>query len=441
MIQAKSSAARFLYLDVYEFYKESILSRRLSPGTKLPSIRKCSETHRVSRTTVQTAYLALSADGYIAAKAQSGYYVTGIAMRKEKKKTSKVSSPVLYDFTSQGADRDGFRFDLWGRYLRGAFRSSERLLTYGDAQGEEDLRQALSDYLRSSRNILCTPEEIVIGASTQSLLQILCPLLKKESKTISLPTRDFIQARTVFEDFGFTIHFRDKDSGVIYVSPALMTKWGDVMTVRRRIELLDYTRNRGSWVIEDDYGNEFVYSPSPTPSLYGLDTNARTIYLGSFSRLLLPSVRVSFMCLPPVLLNAYLQKAESYNQTASKAEQIALAGYLQDGHLASQIRRQKRLYAHKAARLSGILTDLLGSKMGKGDETYRLLPLKSGTTMALALPAAADTGKIVKEAEAIGLKIRSTELTEKRKAILLSFSFLTIDELVPAAEMLVRILP
>ena len=248
-----------LYLQVYDHYKNLIMEHRLPAGSRMPSLRKCAAELKLSRTTIENAYLQLAADGYIIARAQSGYYVTDIAAQDPVSPVSRHSNlpPVKYDFASNGVDHESFRFDLWQRYLKSALRQSERLLSYGEPQGEADLRQVLADYIRQRRNVNCSADDIVIGAGMQSLLNILCPLIRNK-KTVSFPNASFVQGSTIFADYGFDVRYRNKDCDVIYVSPAHMTKWGEIMPVSRRMELVHHASENGSLIIEDDYENEFV---------------------------------------------------------------------------------------------------------------------------------------------------------------------------------------
>ena len=314
LILDKNKKKEHLYLEVFHYYRELIMEKKLPPGSRMPSLRKCSQELQLSRTTIENAYLQLAAEGYIISKAQSGYYVTDIADRQHTsvRKTEKQTlTPCRFDFASSGVDRESFRFDLWRRYIKSALRQDERLLSYGEPQGEADLRDTLADYVRERRNVLCSGEDIVIGAGIQSLLHILCPLLEQR-QTVSFPNPSFVQGSTVFHDYGFQVDYRNKDCDIIYVSPAHMTKWGDIMPVSRRLELVNYSAAHGSLVIEDDFENEFVYLQKPTPSLFGLAGGQNVVYLGTFSRLLLPSIRISFMVLPPELSALYRKKADQY---------------------------------------------------------------------------------------------------------------------------------
>ena len=419
-----------LYLQVYHYYKDLIMSRRLQPGNKMPSLRKCAQELRLSRTTIESAYLQLAADGYIISKAQSGYYVTDIVEKthEEKRALAPEETLCLYDLSSSGVDKESFRFDLWQRYLKSALRQNDRLLSYGEPQGEADLRQALCDYVREKRNIVCSPEDIVVAAGVQSLLQLLCPMIR-DKKTVSFPTPSFVQGSTVFEDYGFQICYRNKDSGVIYVSPAHMTKWGEIMPVSRRLELIRHASENNSLIIEDDLENEFVYLQKPTPSLFSLAGGQEVVYIGSFSRLLLPSIRISFMILPPGLTDKYRIRAALYNQTASKAEQIALCQFIRDGHLTAQTRRLKRLYSSKLKELLSVVKETFGkeSKIQIG---------AAGTSLALTLPFSDSGEALKKKALARGLRLKILQEDRNFVTLLLSCSALPLCDFRPALALL-----
>lgn len=419
-----------LYLTVCRYYQDLILNGKLPPGSKMPSLRTSVRELSISRTTAENAYLQLCADGYIIAKAQSGYYVTDIATHRQPP-VSEIDSDkrkYRYDFASSGADRESFRFDLWQRYIKSALRQDERLLTYGEPQGEADFRTALCDYVRMHRNILCSPDDIVVGAGMQSLLHILCPLLAP-ARTVSFPTPSFIQGSTVFSDYGFDVHYRDKNCDVIYVSPAHMTKWGEIMPVKRRLELVSHAQKRGSLVIEDDFENEFVYLQKPTPSLFGLSGGKNVVYIGSFSRLLLPSIRISFMILPRELSVSYHQKAACYNQTASKAEQIALCQFIRDGHLAAQTRKLKRLYAQKLKMLAEAVELVFSSQCS-------LRIGAAGTSLALTCPCSLSEEEFIRKAQASGLRLTLLKSAPGTRTVILSCSSMPAADFVPACRLL-----
>lgn len=335
------------YNELYNRIKKEITDRQIDYGKKLPSVRKASELYGVSRTTVQNAYFALSADGYIISEPQSGYYVS---YKKKKKsaesKAENTSDKIKFDFTTDTADRDSFDFNIWRRYIKSALRQDDKLLSYSEAQGELLLREAIADYIREKRNVTASADRIVIGAGVQTLLSVFCSLIDNRG-TVSFPDRSFVQGASLFSDYGFDVKYRNKDADIIYVTPSKMTRWGDVMPNKRRVELVAHSAQNGSLVIEDDFESDFLYNTKPTPSLHALSGGSNVVYLGSFSKLLLPSIRISFMILTEELAEKYKQNIFKFNQTASKTEQIALYKFINDGHLKAQIRKTRRFYTAK----------------------------------------------------------------------------------------------
>ena len=348
-----------VYEKVYNYYIEQMKNGALKKGDKMPSLRETEKVMDVSRTSVESGYMQLAADGYIYSVEKVGFFVSDMAeqlsamdnvrlsqSKELNEKKSKAKPVAKYDLATIGEDKRSSCLDLWRRYMKSALRQEERLLTYAKNQGEEDLREEIAGYVRKTRNIICSPEDIVIGAGFQSLLIILMGLLEGE-KSISFPTRSFSDGAAVFSNGGYEVSYRNKESYLIYVTPSYMTKWGDVMTMKRRHELIEHAQKNNHIIIEDDYQNEFVFSSKPTPSLYAMTGGDRVAFLGSFSRILLPSVRISYLILPKGYRDKYLQIQNLFNQTASKAEQIALTQFLRDGHLNRHIKKTTKLYAEK----------------------------------------------------------------------------------------------
>lgn len=340
------------YLEIYNYFKNQIEQKQLIEGTKMTSIRKCCEIFSCSKTTVQSAYFELAANGYIISQPKSGYYVSSIkvAERNVVVDNKKQRSEILYDFNSNNADKESFDFELWRRYIKSALRQDDKLLSYSEPQGEEELRNALADYIMKKRNVITSADRIIVGAGLQNLLHILCALIDKNA-SVSFPDKSFIQSSSVFNSYGFDIHYRDKYAKIIYVSPSHMTRWGDVMPTKRRLELIKLAKKENSLVIEDDYESDFTYNKAPLPSLHAVAGGENVVYIGSFSKLLLPSIRISFMVLTEELYNVYKEKEQEFTQAASKTEQIALCQFIRDGHIDSQIRKIRKLYTDKTKLL------------------------------------------------------------------------------------------
>lgn len=351
------------YIRLYEYFKNLILSGIMQPKEKMPSIRKCAENFALSRTTVETAYELLAAEGYIISKAQSGFYVCDVdlsflkSVEREENVFSKNNTKIKYDLVSSSADKSSFNFSIWRRYVKSALRQDERLLSYGEFQGEYDLREAVCSYVSKERGVVSTAEQIVIAAGTQNLISILCAITK-ELKNVAFIGSQFQQGKAVFEDYGKNIvsssafpcdlnELSFRNPSLIYISPSHINSWGDVMQISSRIEILKYANEHDCLIVEDDYDSEFRYYSKPVSSLQGMDAGQNVVYIGTFSKLLLPSIRISFMVLPKKLVERYKERGKLYNQTASKTEQIALCQYIRDGHLGAQMRKQRKLYSNK----------------------------------------------------------------------------------------------
>ncbi len=341
------------YSKLYNDIKNQIETGQLTHGDKIPSVRDASHIYNVSTTTVQNAYFELCADGYIVSKEKSGYFVSIINKNSNTNPEEENNVKIKYNLSGESADPESFDLSLWQRYIKNALRQKERLLTYSQPQGEYDLRCAISKYIREKRNVTASPDRIVIGAGVGVLLQILTSLFEKD-KTVSFPNKSFVQGIGIFQDSGFEVHTRYKDADIIYVSPSHMTRWGDVMKNKRRLELVEYSFEHNSVVIEDDYENDFMYNVKPTPALFTLG-HGNIVYIGSFSAMLLPGIRISFMVLNEELANLYKKNISKFAQTASKTEQIALCQYIRDGHINSQTRKIRRLYSSKTKEFYNML--------------------------------------------------------------------------------------
>lgn len=414
------------YLELYEHYKNLILSGMILAGTRLPSVRRCSQELSLSRTTVENAYAILAAEGYITAKPQSGYFVSNLPIENDTQKSDFSESGtedkkcIVYDMVTVSADKESFDFSLWRRYIKSALRQDSRLLSYGDSRGEADLRAAIAKYVNIQRGVVGTADNVVVSAGTQSLLSILCVLLKETEKIAFLGV-DFPKGRTIFEDYGKTSvnletgfdeeKLKECKASVIYVSPSHIDSSGSVLSMSERTKIIEYARKANCLVIEDDYDSEFRYASHQILSLQGLDGGKNVVYIGTFSRLLLPSIRVGFMVLPQELCAKYKERAALYNQTASKAEQIALCQYITDGHLLSRIKRRRRIYASKSETICRHGNELLkGFALFTRCEAAYLVKAKSLTKCS--------SKQIAQKALEVGIKVRPLE--NEAGAVLLS---------------------
>jgi len=440
-----------LYIQLYNYFKTEIEKNRLQQGEKLPSIRELAKSLSLSKITVERAYQQLVSEGYIENYDRSRYTVNKLdgftcktvpwlTESKTTNSTPLTESKILYDFSSGEMDLDGFDFSLWKRYISKAFLHKERLVGYGNIKGEDELRTEIVKYIQSSRGVYTDKSQIIIGAGVQNLLSILCSILKLENNSIAFEEPGFKNGRRIFADNAFHIkpiamkkdgidmeELFHSDERLVYVSPSHQFPTGYIMSIGRRNQLLNWAQTKNGTIIEDDYDSEFRYYGRPIPALKGLDVRGNVVYLGSFSKIIPPSIRISYMVLPPKFLEIYQEKSSLYNQAASTIEQLALAQFMADGHLDRQIRRLRKLY-HEKRRLffTGIKT-ILGEKV-------TVTETESGLHTILTINSKLSVKELEERARKQGCSVASVEQyyweapREKLPQMLLYFSK------IPAAE-------
>lgn len=354
-----------LYRQIYLAVRNSIENGSLKKGTKLPSIRRLSADLNLSKTTINGAYEQLCAEGYIKNKPQSGYYVEAEFDKKpnniETKTTAikEVKKYYKYDFSGKSIDNNIINISEWKSCVKDILNQDYLLTSYGDKQGEYALRTALQKYSLGTRSVNTSAENIVVGAGTQPLLYILCSILGT-NKTVATADSGYIQSELVFKSFGYHIKYYECDENgalidslekinpdIILINPNFVNKSGNNMPVTRQLEIISFAKKHNALIVEDDYNGELRYSTHPTPCVQNYD-NENTVYLGSFSKVLLPSVRISYMALPEKYLFLYKKIESATNQTASKTEQLALAKYIDKGKIDIHLRKARRIYNEKS---------------------------------------------------------------------------------------------
>lgn len=354
-----------LYRQIYLSVRKSIEYGSLKKGIKLPSIRRLSDDLAVSKITVKSAYEQLCAEGYIINKPQSGFYVEAYFASKPspdglmKSNENPQKKYYLYDFSSKSIDENIINIKEWKKYVKDVLNQNYLLSSYGEPQGEELLRIALQKYSLGVRSVNTSASNIIVGAGTQPLLHLLCSLLGKNKK-IALADHSFIQSEFVFKSHGYKINYFDSDKygavirsldrikpDIVLINPNFSGSSNANMPVTRRLEIIEWAKNNNAIIIEDDYNGELRYITHPMPSVQNYD-NENTVYLGSFSKVLLPSVRISYMALPDNLIRKYKKIKSLTNQTASKVEQIALAHYINNNKIDVHLRKARRIYLEKS---------------------------------------------------------------------------------------------
>ena len=364
-IIADSNAKTPKYRQIYLSVRNSIENGSLKKDTKLPSIRKLSENLGVSKTTVTGAYEQLCAEGYIKNKPQSGYYVeaqfenTPKIVDTDEKKSQNSNIIYRFDFSGKSIDEKIINIAEWKKDIKEVINSNYLLTSYGNVQGEEALRIALQNYALGTRSVNTSSENIIVGAGIQPLLCLLCSLLGCRKK-VAMADSSFVQSEYVFKSYDYQINYFESDeSGVtidslerikpdiILINPNFTNKEGANTPVARRLEIIAWAKQNNALIIEDDYNGELRYSTHPMPCVqnYGIEN---TVYLGSFSKVLLPSVRISYMVLPDKYIKRYNKIKGAINQTASKTEQLALSKYINSGKIYVHLRKARRTYLEKS---------------------------------------------------------------------------------------------
>lgn len=364
----------FIYEQIYHYIKEEIKNGTIAPHSKLPSTRLLANNLGISRNTVDLAYSQLLSEGYIESRPKSGYYVCHLSeplvhyIKSEQPELfqEETINPYQYDFSPFTNDINNFPFHTWRKLAKEAMSEhNNHLFLLGNSAGDMDLRMAISDYLRSFRSVNCNPEQIIIGAGADYLIQLLCQILKVNNiSTIAMENPTYMRAYNIFKGFsykvlpiqldkyGISIEELDKSyANVAYVTPSHQYPLGIVMPITRRLELLNWANQGARYIIEDDHDSEFRYKGKPIPSLQGIDTKEKVIYLGTFSRALTKALRIGYMVLPKDLYHIYKTNFNYYSSTVSRVDQHILTGFIKGGYFERHLNKMRKLYKSKQERL------------------------------------------------------------------------------------------
>ena len=347
-----------LYEALYRCIRQDILDGALRPGQKLPSKRTLAENLEISKITVEGAYQQLLAEGYISSREKVGYFVEEVERLSPPEipkapANQPVEAPPMLDLTGGGTE--GFPFSVWSRLQREVMLDlGEKLLLPMPNRGIPELRQAIAQHLAAFRGMRVDPEDILIGAGTDFLYNLLIQLLGRDL-VYAVEDPGYDKIRRIYAAGGVEcVSAPLDDQGVIpqalgnaqvlHISPSHHFPTGLVTPVSRRTELLTWVKERERWIIEDDYDSEFRFDAHPMPAMQSLDAAGRVIYMNTFSRSLAPSIRISYMVLPGGLMEAFQQKLGFYSCTVPSFEQHTLARFLSEGHFEKHINRMRKYY-------------------------------------------------------------------------------------------------
>ena len=382
-----------MYEQLYNQLKNGIDNKLIIKGERLPSIRKAATELDVSRTTIENAYFRLCNEGYIENQPQRGYFVKTPPKENISKNLMgiKKETKYEYDLSSGKIDASAADIPIWKKFVRSALNSEEDIVSYGEPQGELSLRKAIASYIYTARGVISTPENIVVGAGIQQLITILCCI--KNKCTVAIEAPGFKQAEKVFQDFGFKVVIIDSsktpdkaleeaDADIYFNIPSRKPKSSaaSLHDYRQRL-LLWLNKSEDRYIIEDDFNGELKFSARPFPAMQNMNTS-KIIYMGSFSKLLIPSVRISYAVFPENIINKYKEMSSFYNQTASKIEQIALTRYIDEGYLEKHLRRLKKLYSNKSRELLREVNEAFPEGNAKVLESSLSILFQSGSSFS-----------------------------------------------------------
>ncbi|MFP7495305.1 PLP-dependent aminotransferase family protein [Terribacillus saccharophilus] len=366
----------FLYQQVYQQMKQAILERRYLPHDKLPSKRELAANLRISLNSVNAAYQQLVAEGYLYTRERQGFFVEDLdtfhvqpenhvsnlpshLLETDKKRNVKNS------FSHMSADIDVFPLEKWLWCEEQALRKKKELLEeYVDPQGLYSVRKTIAHFLSQSRGVRCYPEQVVLGSGTQLLTRQLTKLLPKDT-IYGLEEPGYQRMYHLLKSEGRAVTALDIDqkgiridaletseANVLLTTPSHQFPTGAIMPISRRIQLLNWA-NAGPnrYIIEDDYDSEYKYDADSIPSLQGMDGASRVIYMGSFSKSLLPGLRMSYMVLPIPLLEVYKYSLHFLMSSCSTITQLTLQEFIETGEYQKHIKKTTKLYRIRRAML------------------------------------------------------------------------------------------
>lgn len=371
-MEKRGKLSRYDYL--YRCIKGDILQSKLKSGERLPAKRALAEHLAVSVVTVENAYDQLLSEGYVYSLPRNGYFVMkvdslslgitekGVPMseKKEEKCDFMPKKEWKHDFSSNAIPEKYFPFSVWSRLMREVLtEGNHELLCRSPFNGEAELRQAISAYLWRSRGIHAEPQNIVVGAGTESLYSLLVQLFSRE-RTYGVENPSYRKISQVYRANGASVSAIGLDhrgvrmdelyasgASVLHISPAHHYPTGIVTGISRRMEILSWAQKTGGYVIEDDYDSEFRLIGKPVPPMQTLDTQGRVIYINTFSKTLAPSMRIGYMVLPPELMERFEKNLGFYACAVPNFEQLTLAKFIDRGYFERHLSRMRNIYRKK----------------------------------------------------------------------------------------------
>lgn len=360
-----------LYDYLYQCIRNDIITGNLHAGDRLPSKRMLAQHLSVGTITVANAYAQLAVEGYIISKEKQGYFVEDVSNYKLRSKPAHIPLPekpereYFADFKANRISVKNFPLATWTRLMRETLSlQNDELLKTVPYNGVYELRKAIATYLAHNRAMNVDPAQIIIGAGTEYLYSRLLQMFGP-AYTFAIEDPGYKKFASISASFGNPWKYipiddngllidklEESGADVVHISPANHFPTGIVMPVTRRLELFEWVnRIRKRYIIEDDYDSEFRYNGRFILPLYAQDTQNRVIYINTFSKSLVPSLRISYMVLPPKLLTRYAETMSFYSCTVSSFEQYTLARFIDAGYFERHINKMKNYYREQRSKI------------------------------------------------------------------------------------------
>ena len=443
--------------QAYAALRTLVLSGRVPVGARLPATRTLASTLGVARNTVLAALDRLALDGLIECRRGSGCRVVA-TVPASSGRAGTTSAHVAPPATRPGAFTlglpavDDFPLDLWGRLTRRRWRiASPTLLGYGTPGGYRPLREALAQHLRHTRAVTCTWEQVVIAPGARSALAMAAQAVLHARDQVWTEDPGYTPAARLLSVEGLRVCPVDVDASGLdvaqgrtrwpraraaYVTPSHQFPLGLTMTLPRRLQLLEWAAAGDRWVFEDDYDTEFRHDGPPLAALQGLDRHERVLYIGTFSKLLLPAIRIAYVVVPPRALEAVLRTQADSDRHASLLDQAVLADAMANGHVARHMRRMRASYAERRAALLHALET-------EARDLVTVLAPAAGLHVVAWLAKGIDEAQAVAAARAARLDVRGLRDFSRRRrppALVLGYGAASVAQLPEATRRLAAVL-
>ena len=438
--------------QLYTALRQAILEGRLARGERLPSTRELSWRLTLARGTINEAYARLISEGYVDARRGSGTFVALSALKFDAKAAGadralrraetawarRLGTPhaiipdrdLPFDFRPGLPDLAAFPVAVWRRLLARKLKTLSREIgRYGDPAGNLSLRRTIARYLSHSRAVLCSPENVIVTSGAQQALDIVARLLVEPGSAVAMENPGYPLATGLFRAHGADVTpVAVDEQGLeterlsarvrcVYVTPSHQFPLGVTMSLARRRALLEWARKRQAVVIEDDYDSEFRYGGRPLESLQGLDRSGHVIYLGTFSKVLFPGLRLGYVVVPAWLREKFVAAKWLLDRHTPALEQSVMAEFMAEGHFNRFMRQMQRVYGRRREVLIAALRRFFGPRL-------RLLESHAGLHVAGFLDRDIDADELIRRAYESGVGLYSIEpfyLRRPRQGLILGY--------------------